>query len=83
VITEKGTDLKGKRLFRPLWIIIELLANVKGTGVILHEMNSAPVLFKLTGHLILRHACTFTFFQAECTFVICYYFYFSLIIKQK
>jgi hypothetical protein len=44
-------------------------------------MNSAPVLFTLTGHLLLRHACTFTFFQAEGTFVTCYYFYFSLIIK--
>jgi hypothetical protein len=29
----------------------------------------------------LRHACTFTFFQAEGTFVICYHFYFSIIIK--
>jgi hypothetical protein len=31
VIAEKETDLKGKRLFRPRWITIELLANVKGT----------------------------------------------------
>jgi hypothetical protein len=38
VITEKGTDLKGKRLFRPRWTIIELLANVKGMGVIEREM---------------------------------------------
>jgi hypothetical protein len=30
-------------------------------------MNSAPVLFTLTRHLLLRHACTFTFFQAEGT----------------
>jgi hypothetical protein len=28
-------------------------------------MNSAPVLFTLTWHLLLRHACTFAFFQAE------------------
>jgi hypothetical protein len=33
-------------------------------------MNSAPVLFTLTWHLLLRHARTFTFFQAEGTFVI-------------
>jgi hypothetical protein len=28
VIAEKETDLKGKRLFRPQWITIELLANM-------------------------------------------------------
>jgi hypothetical protein len=37
VVAEKETDLKGKRLFRPQWITIELLANVKGMGVILHQ----------------------------------------------
>jgi hypothetical protein len=31
--------------------------------------------------LLLRHACTFAFFQAEGTFIICYHFYFSIIIK--
>jgi hypothetical protein len=39
-------------------------------------MNSAHVLFTLTGHLLLRHACTFASFQAEGTFVICYHLYF-------
>jgi hypothetical protein len=43
MITDKGTDLKGKRLFRPRWIIIELLANVKGMGVILHGMRPVPI----------------------------------------
>jgi hypothetical protein len=43
VITEKGTDLKEKRLFRPRWIIIELLANVKGMGVILHGLRPVPI----------------------------------------
>jgi hypothetical protein len=43
VITEKETDLKGKRLFRPRWIIIELLANVKGMGVILHGLRLVPI----------------------------------------
>jgi hypothetical protein len=43
VITEKGTNFKGKRLFRPRWIIIELLANVKGMGVILHELRPMPI----------------------------------------
>jgi hypothetical protein len=33
-------------------------------------MNNAPVLFMLTWHLLSRHASTFTFFQAEGTFVI-------------
>jgi hypothetical protein len=34
-------------------------------------MNNAPVLFTRTGHLLLLHACTFTFFQAKGTFVTC------------
>jgi hypothetical protein len=38
-------------------------------------MNNTPVLFTLTWHLLLRHACTFAFFQAEGTFIICYYEY--------
>jgi hypothetical protein len=43
VITEKGTDLKGKRLFRPRWTIIELLVNVKGMDVILHGLCLGPI----------------------------------------
>jgi hypothetical protein len=43
VITEKETDLKGKRLFRPQWITIELLTNVKGMGVILHGLRPVPI----------------------------------------
>jgi hypothetical protein len=43
VIAEKETDLKGKSLFRPRWIAIELLANVKGTGVILHGLRPVPI----------------------------------------
>jgi hypothetical protein len=76
MIAEKGTDLKGKRLFRPRWITIESLANVKGMDVILHglrpvpiNMNSAPVLFTRTWHSLLRPTCTFTFFQAKGTCV--------------
>jgi hypothetical protein len=41
--SRKGTDLKGKRLFRPRWIIIESLANVKGMGVILHGLCPVPI----------------------------------------
>jgi hypothetical protein len=40
---EKETDLKGKRLFRPRWITIESLANVKGMGVILHRLHLVPI----------------------------------------
>jgi hypothetical protein len=41
--TEKGTDLKGKRLFRPRWITLKLLANVKGLDVILHGLCPMPI----------------------------------------
>jgi hypothetical protein len=43
MIVEKETDLKMKRLFRPRWITIELLANVKGMGVILHGLRLVPI----------------------------------------
>jgi hypothetical protein len=43
MIAEKGTDLKGKRLFRPRWITIEPLANVKGISVILHGLRPVPI----------------------------------------
>jgi hypothetical protein len=38
-------------------------------------MNSAPVLFTLTWHLLSHHACTPAFLRVEGTFVICYYGY--------
>jgi hypothetical protein len=43
VITEKETDLKGKRLSRPRRITVELLANVKGMSVILHGLRLVPI----------------------------------------
>jgi hypothetical protein len=43
VIAEKETNLKGKMLFKPRWITIELLANVKGMGVILHGLRPVPI----------------------------------------
>jgi hypothetical protein len=36
---EKGTDLKGKRLFSPRWIIFKSIVNIKGMNVILHMMR--------------------------------------------
>jgi hypothetical protein len=38
VLAENETDLKMKRLFRPRWITIELLPNVKGMNVILYGL---------------------------------------------
>ena len=43
VIAEKETDLKMKRLFRPRWITIELLPNVKGMDVILYGLCPVPI----------------------------------------
>jgi hypothetical protein len=39
----KGTDLKGKRLFRPRWITLKSLANVKGMDVISHGLRPVPI----------------------------------------
>jgi hypothetical protein len=43
MIAERGTDLKGKRLFGPRWINIEPLANVKRMNVILHVLRPVPI----------------------------------------
>jgi hypothetical protein len=43
MIAEKETDLKRKRLFRPRWVTIESLENVKGMGVILHGLRPVPI----------------------------------------
>jgi hypothetical protein len=43
VVAEKETDLKMKRLFRPRWITIELLPNVKGVDVILYGLCPVPI----------------------------------------
>jgi hypothetical protein len=43
MIAERGTDLKGKSLFRPRWITIESLANVKGMSVIVHRLHPVPI----------------------------------------
>jgi hypothetical protein len=77
---EKGTDLKMKRLFRPQWVTIESLANVKGMGVILHGLRLVPInrwtvlpyYSRWLGIRFSHHARTFTFHQSEGTFVICY-----------
>jgi hypothetical protein len=43
VVAENETDLKMKRPFRPRWITIELLSNVKGMNVILYGMRPVPI----------------------------------------
>jgi hypothetical protein len=43
MIAEKETNLKMKRLFRPRWITIELLANEKGMCVILYGLRPVPI----------------------------------------
>jgi hypothetical protein len=43
MIAEEETDLKRKRLFRPRWVIVEPLANVKDMGVILHGLRVVPI----------------------------------------
>jgi hypothetical protein len=40
---EKGNRLKDEKAFRPRWVTIESLANVKGMGVILHGLRPVPI----------------------------------------
>jgi hypothetical protein len=43
VVAEKESDLKMKRLFRPQWITIELLPNIKGMDVIVYGLCPMPI----------------------------------------
>jgi hypothetical protein len=40
---EKGTDLKGKRLSSPRWIVIMSIVNIKGMNVSLHRLRPVPI----------------------------------------
>jgi hypothetical protein len=42
-MTEKGTDLKGKRLSSPHRVDYELTMNVKGMNVISHRLRPVPI----------------------------------------
>jgi hypothetical protein len=42
-VAEKGTDLKGKRVFSPRWIIHESIVNIKGMNVNLHRLRPVPI----------------------------------------
>jgi hypothetical protein len=39
----KGTDLKGKRLSSPRWIVLKSIVNIKGMNVILHRLRPVPI----------------------------------------
>jgi hypothetical protein len=84
---EKGTDLKGKRLSSPRWIVIKSIVNIKGMNVILHRMCPVPINRWTVPHTIhadlysfVRHAWTFTFCKAEGINVIQYCFCLSMLI---
>jgi hypothetical protein len=40
---EKGTDLKGKRLSSPRWVVHKSIVNIKGINVILHRLRPVPI----------------------------------------
>jgi hypothetical protein len=40
---EKGTDLKGKRLSSPRWVVLKSIVNIKGMNVILHRLRPVPI----------------------------------------
>jgi hypothetical protein len=40
---EKGTDLKGKRLSSPRWIVLKSIVEIKGINVILHRLRPVPI----------------------------------------
>jgi hypothetical protein len=42
-MAEKGTDLKGKRLFSPRWVVHKSIVNIKGMNVILHRLCPVPI----------------------------------------
>jgi hypothetical protein len=42
-MTEKGTDLRRKRLFSPRQIVLKLILDMKGMNVILHRLCPVPI----------------------------------------
>jgi hypothetical protein len=42
-VAEKGTDLKGKRLSSPRWIVLKSIVNIMGMNVILHRLRPVPI----------------------------------------
>jgi hypothetical protein len=42
-VAEKGTDLKGKGLFSPRWVIHESIVNIKDMNVNLHRLHHVPI----------------------------------------
>jgi hypothetical protein len=42
-MAEKGTDLKGKRLSSPCWVVHKSIVNVKGMNVNLHRLRHVPI----------------------------------------
>jgi hypothetical protein len=42
-MAEKGTDLKGKRLSSPRWVVHKSIVNMKGMNVNLHRLRPVPI----------------------------------------
>jgi hypothetical protein len=42
-MAEKGTDLKGKRLFSPHMVVHKSIVNMKGMNVISHRLRLVPI----------------------------------------
>jgi hypothetical protein len=42
-MAEKGTYLKGKRLFSPHWIVHRSIVNIKGMNVSLRRLRPVPI----------------------------------------
>jgi hypothetical protein len=40
---KKGTNLKGKRLSSPRWIVLKSIVNIMGMNVILHRLRLVPI----------------------------------------
>jgi hypothetical protein len=42
-MAEKGTDLKGKKLSSPRWVVHKPIVNMKGMNVNLHRLRPVPI----------------------------------------
>jgi hypothetical protein len=42
-MTEKGTDLKGKMLSSPHWVVHKSIVDMKGMNVNLHRLRPMPI----------------------------------------
>jgi hypothetical protein len=92
-VAEKETDLNGKRLSSPRWIVLKSIVNIKGINVILHRLRLVPInrwtippyfsgwlVFVRASHL---HFCLLSSRRYKCNSILFVFIYDEIIKRYK